>query len=83
MLKNNVLIRKLVGIETAGNINILFSDKTGTLTTGKLSCIKIIDGNLNEYLSERELDKKRGYKDILKKSVIVNNMSVYSDKYIF
>ena len=42
MLKNNVLVRKLVGIETAGNINILFSDKTGTLTTGKLKVTNII-----------------------------------------
>ena len=28
MLKNNVLVRKLVGIETAGNINVLLTDKT-------------------------------------------------------
>jgi len=32
MLKNNVLVRKMIGIETAGNLNILFTDKTGTLT---------------------------------------------------
>ena len=34
MLKDNVLVRKLVGIETAGSLNILFTDKTGTLTKG-------------------------------------------------
>ena len=39
MLKNNVLVRKLVGIETAGNINILFSDKTGTITKGEFSVV--------------------------------------------
>ena len=32
MLKDNVLVRKMMGIETSGNINILFTDKTGTLT---------------------------------------------------
>ncbi|MCL2604071.1 MAG: calcium-translocating P-type ATPase, PMCA-type [Defluviitaleaceae bacterium] len=37
MLKDNVLVRKLVGIETSGSLNILFTDKTGTLTRGKLS----------------------------------------------
>lgn len=42
MLKNNVLVKKLVGIETAGSLNILFTDKTGTLTTGKLSVDRII-----------------------------------------
>ncbi|MCL2285946.1 MAG: calcium-translocating P-type ATPase, PMCA-type [Firmicutes bacterium] len=36
MLKDNVLVRKLVGIETSGSLNILFTDKTGTLTKGTL-----------------------------------------------
>ena len=35
--RDNVLVRRLVGIETAGCINILFCDKTGTLTEGRLS----------------------------------------------
>ncbi len=37
MLKSGVLVRRLVGIETAGNLNILFTDKTGTLTTGNMT----------------------------------------------
>ena len=36
MLREKVLVRKLLGIETAGSLSILFSDKTGTLTHGKL-----------------------------------------------
>ena len=28
MLEHNVLVRKAVGIETAGSLNILYSDKT-------------------------------------------------------
>ena len=35
MLRDNVLVKKLVGIETAGSMNILFTDKTGTLTVGR------------------------------------------------
>lgn len=42
MMRDGVLVKKLVGIETAGSMNILFTDKTGTLTTGKLECDKII-----------------------------------------
>lgn len=42
MVKDNVLVKKLVGIETAGSLNILFTDKTGTLTTGRLSVDRII-----------------------------------------
>lgn len=45
MLKDNVLVRKLVGIETAGSLNILFTDKTGTLTRGKLDVTHFISGN--------------------------------------
>ena len=44
MLQDGILVRKLVGIETAGSLNILFTDKTGTLTTGHQSVISFIDG---------------------------------------
>lgn len=37
MVRDNVLVRKPVGIEAAGSMNILFTDKTGTLTEGKMS----------------------------------------------
>jgi len=36
MMKDSVIVRKPVGIETSGNINLLFTDKTGTLTEGVL-----------------------------------------------
>ncbi len=42
MIKDNILVKKLVGIETAGSLNILFTDKTGTLTEGKLTLDRII-----------------------------------------
>lgn len=47
MLKDQVMVRKLIGIETSGSLNILFTDKTGTLTKGKLQVIHIIEGNGN------------------------------------
>ncbi len=36
LLKSNVLVRQLLGMETSGSLNLLFSDKTGTITRGKL-----------------------------------------------
>ena len=42
MIKDKILVKKLVGIETAGSMNILFSDKTGTITYGKPRFHKII-----------------------------------------
>lgn len=40
MLDHNVLVRKAEGIETAGALNILFSDKTGTITKGELEVVE-------------------------------------------
>ena len=40
MLDHNVLVRKAEGIETAGSLNILFSDKTGTITKGHLEAVE-------------------------------------------
>ena len=53
MIKDNVLVRKPVGIEAAGSMNILFTDKTGTLTEGKLSVgeIYLADGERFSSLS--------------------------------
>ena len=77
MLKNNVLVRKLVGIETAGNINILYTDKTGTLTKGKLEVVGILTGTKNRYDTELELSSCKKYHDLLKVSLYYNNESNY------
>lgn len=45
MLDHNVLVRKAVGIETAGSLNILFSDKTGTITKGSLEVVEFFTPN--------------------------------------
>ena len=68
LLKENVLVRKLIGIETAGSINILFTDKTGTLTEGKLKVIDILDSNLNKIDLTNEL---------IYQSLVYNNDSYF------
>lgn len=45
LIKDSILVKKMVGIETAGSMNILFTDKTGTITEGKPKCEKIICEN--------------------------------------
>lgn len=75
MLKDNVLVRKMVGIETAGSLNILFTDKTGTITNGKMEVVALLDGSLNEYHNLNEINPK--YKQILIDSIIYNNDSEY------
>lgn len=49
MVKDQVLVRKPVGIEAAGSMNILFTDKTGTLTEGVLSVGRVLLGGGQEY----------------------------------
>ncbi|MEG2000104.1 MAG: calcium-translocating P-type ATPase, PMCA-type [Evtepia sp.] len=49
MAKDNVLVRKINGLETAGSLSILFSDKTGTITEGKLSVAEMATGNVKVY----------------------------------
>lgn len=65
----------MVGIETAGSLNILFTDKTGTITNGKMEVISILDGSLNEYTNINEL--LPSYRQILIDSIIYNNDSEY------
>jgi plasma-membrane calcium-translocating P-type ATPase len=80
MLKDNVLVRKLVGIETAGSLNILFTDKTGTLTKGELEVVAYVSGNLKEY-SYQDLVKTKLSK-IVKISCTVNNASSFFENRI-
>lgn len=80
MLKNNVLVRKMVGIETAGSLNILFTDKTGTLTKGKLEVVNFISASGREYKSEIELFPHEIFYEHLKNSCIYNNSSTYNNQ---
>ena len=54
LLAQNILVRHPDTIETAGYMNILFSDKTGTITEGKLSVVDFFlgDGTLYETTDE-------------------------------
>ena len=59
MVRDNVLVRKAVGIEAAGSMNILFTDKTGTLTEGKMTVGGILTGD-GERITVSSLAKKGG-----------------------
>ncbi len=56
MMNSGVLVRRLVGIETAGCLSILFTDKTGTLTGGKMKAVGVSVG-AEPMIGVREIQK--------------------------
>ncbi|MBY0754294.1 calcium-translocating P-type ATPase, PMCA-type [Clostridium sardiniense] len=72
MLQRNVLVRKPVGIETAGSLNILFSDKTGTITKGKLEVVEFFDGNL-----ENSYNKSKTIKELVSLCIGKNTTAMF------
>lgn len=77
MMKDNVLVRKLNGIETAGGLNILFSDKTGTITQGKLSVVELATGNVNKFSNLEGISGNLALDIIM--GIGANNSSTSSD----
>jgi len=49
LLSVKVLVRKLLGIETAGSLTVLFTDKTGTLTQGQLAVEEFLTGQSEHF----------------------------------
>lgn len=79
MLKDKVMVRKLVGIETAGSLNILFTDKTGTLTQGKLTVSHFITGDGKIYKNNDKPRRGSPQMELLALSGFFNTGSVISD----
>lgn len=77
MVKNNVLVRRMVGIETAGRIDVLLSDKTGTITKGQMEVSGVILGSgeiLREYNDVKNYHKLSHY--------ILENMKINNESTI-
>ena len=77
MAKDNVLVHKINGLETAGSVSILFSDKTGTITQGKLSVVEVATGNVRKFNSMQEIAPD--LKDDIITGIGLNNSSSYSN----
>ena len=77
MLHDHVLVRKLVGIETAGSLNLLFTDKTGTITKGQLEVVRFLTGYLQEITDFTSLPAR--LKELTCQQVLINTSSTVTD----
>ncbi|MBE5786567.1 MAG: calcium-translocating P-type ATPase, PMCA-type [Clostridiales bacterium] len=77
MAKDNVLVRKINGLETAGSLSILFSDKTGTITEGRLSVVEMATGNVKTFSALSEMPASLSM-DVIT-GVGVNNSAIASN----
>ena len=76
MLDHNVLVRKAEGIETAGSLNILFSDKTGTITKGMLEVVDFFTGDGNS-IDIAQLSKRGKVKGLVDLAIGKNTQSMF------
>jgi calcium-translocating P-type ATPase, PMCA-type len=77
LLLQKILLRHTETLETAGYLNILFSDKTGTITEGKLAVVDIILGNGKVFENIELLNQT--LKEEIKNSAGINNDSLISE----
>ena len=78
MLKDNVLVKKLVGIETAGSMNILFTDKTGTITEGAPTVEEIITAS-GTYKTRRAIFEKEACAGLIYTNAVYNSDAQSAD----
>ena len=80
MLDHNVLVRKAEGIETAGSLNILFSDKTGTITKGMLEVVDFFTADGNS-IPISELSKHSKVKGLVDMALGKNTQSMFDGEH--
>jgi len=76
MVKRNAIIRSLPAVETLGSVNVICSDKTGTLTMNRMTVSRFLaDGELGNIES---LDMSNSSQNMLLKCLILCNDASYA-----
>ncbi len=84
--KRQVIIKKLEAVQTLGAANIIFTDKTGTLTEDKMKVHTIVlaDISLSEVSQKNTegfdfIKTNKAFDKIMKASILCNNISLSND----
>ncbi len=78
MFKNNALVRKLSVTESVGAVNIICTDKTGTLTKNEMTVTELFANNkpYNVNLVEQKPKLKKDIEQLILCGVLCNNVRV-------